>query len=128
MPVETNILALTLIGFFTGFIVDIFYNSLGVHASSLVLISYLRNYWLGVITPQGGYDANSRPTLEANGTQWFLVYTLPLVLFHHIMLFIIEAGGFHNFGHTSLKILFSVLFTMIVLVILQLLTTERRRV
>ena len=128
LPIETNILALMIIGFFTGFVIDIFYNSLGVHASALVAISYLRNYWLGVITPQGGYDANSRPTLEANGAQWFLVYTIPLILLHHIILFITEAGGFNRFGYTSSKILFSVLFTMTVLVILQLLTSERRRI
>ena len=128
LPIETNILALMVIGFFTGFIVDVFYNSLGVHASALVVISYLRNYWLSVITPQGGYNANSKPTLEANGAQWFLVYTIPLILLHHIILFIVEAGGFHSFGYTSLKILFSVLFTMTVLVILQLLTAERRRI
>jgi hypothetical protein len=128
LPIEINVVALMLIGFFTGFFIDIFYDSLGVHASALVTISYLRNYWLGVITPQGGYDANSTPTLEANGTQWFLVYTIPMILLHHIILFLVEAGGFHGFGYTALKILFSVLFTMIVLVILQLLTGERRRI
>ena len=128
LPIETNVVALMVIGFFTGFLIDIFYDSLGVHASALVTISYLRNYWLGVITPQGGYDANSTPTLEANGAQWFLVYTIPMILLHHIILFLVEAGGFHGFGYTSLKILFSVLFTMIVLVILQMLTTERRRI
>ena len=128
LPIETNVVALMIIGFFTGFLVDVFYDSLGVHASSLVVISYLRNYWLSVITPQGGYDANSTPSLGANGPQWFLVYTIPLVLLHHIVLFIVEAGGLHRFGYTSLKILFSVLFTMTVMVILQLLTTERRRI
>lgn len=128
LPIEINILALIIIGFLTGFTIDIFYNSLGVHASALLLISYLRNHWLNVITPQGGYDANTTPTMEANGTQWFLMYTIPLILLHHIILFIVEAGGFHHFGYTSLKILFSVLFTMTVLVILQLLTTERRRI
>jgi len=128
LPIETNVVALMVMGFFTGFLIDIFYDSLGVHASSLVVISYLRNYWLGIITPQGGYDANSAPTLDANGVQWFLVYTLPLILLHHIILFLVEAGGFHGFGYTSLKILFSVLFTMIVLVLLQLLTGERRRI
>ncbi len=128
LPVEINIVALMIMGFVTGFFIDVFYNSLGVHASALVVISYLRNYWLAIITPQGGYDANASPTLEANGTQWFLVYTIPMVLLHHIILFLVEAGGFHGFGYTALKILFSVLFTMIVLVILQLLSPQRRRI
>jgi hypothetical protein len=128
LPTETNVVALMIIAFFTGFLVDVFYNSLGVHTSALVVMAYIRNYWLAAITPQGGYDANVAPTLEANGAQWFLVYTIPLISLHHAILFVVEAGGFHRFGYTSLKIVFSVLFTLIILVILQLLTTERRRI
>jgi hypothetical protein len=59
LPIELNSLALMVIGFVLGFTVDIFYNSMGLHALATVLIAYVRNYWLGTITPQGGYDANS---------------------------------------------------------------------
>ncbi len=38
------------VAFFLGFFVDIFYDSLGLHALSLVLVAYVRNYWLGTIT------------------------------------------------------------------------------
>src|SRR5450755_3523212 len=83
LPIETNTLALMVIGFVLGFLIDIFYDSLGIHASTLVLIAFLRNYWLSAITPQGGYDAGSGPTLAVNGVQWFLVYTVPLIFLHH---------------------------------------------
>src|SRR6185295_20289334 len=55
MPIETSNLFLMIAGFIIGFTVDIFYDSLGLHAFTMVLIGYLRNYWLGIITPQGGY-------------------------------------------------------------------------
>lgn len=127
LPVETNNLILMLMGFVLGFIIDIFYDSLGLHAFALVLIAYIRNYWLRTITPQGGYDAGSLPSLSANGLQWFLVYAAPLVFLHHLILFYVEATGFGLFWFTMLKVITSLFFTMTVILLLQYLTTERRR-
>src|SRR3954463_6991862 len=61
LPVESNPLFLMAIGFIMGFFVDVFYDSLGLHALACVLITYIRNYWLNMITPQGGYDSNAIP-------------------------------------------------------------------
>ncbi|HWA34935.1 MAG TPA: hypothetical protein VG737_12425, partial [Cyclobacteriaceae bacterium] len=97
LPIETNSMVLMLVAFVLGIGVDVFYDSLGLHAFSLVLVAYLRNYWLGTITPQGGYDAGEGPTLAVNGLQWFMVYSLPLVFVHHFVLFFTEAGGFGIF-------------------------------
>jgi len=128
LPIETSMLMLMFIGFALGFMVDIFYDSLGLHAFTLVLIAYLRNYWLSVISPQGGYDEGIGPTLAVNGAQWFLVYTLPLIFLHHFVLFFVEAGGFTVFWYTMLKVIGSLLFTMTVIVLIQYISTERRSV
>jgi hypothetical protein len=127
LPIELNSLALMVIGFVLGFTVDIFYNSMGLHALATVLIAYVRNYWLGTITPQGGYDANSSTTLASNGLQWFLVYSLPLVFLHHFVLFFVEAAGFALFWYTMLKVVGSLLFTMASIILLQYLSPQRRR-
>lgn len=126
LPNETNNLALMAIAFLLGFCVDIFYDSLGLHAFSLVMVAYLRNYWLNTITPQGGYDSNTSPSLALNGLQWFLVYSLPLVFVHHAVLFFVEAGGFGLFWYTMLKIIASLAFTMTVMLMLQYLGSPRR--
>jgi rod shape-determining protein MreD len=127
LPVETNNLLLMLIAFFLGFTIDIFYNSLGMHALALVLVGYVRNYWLATITPQGGYDTGTPPTLAANGLQWFLVYSLPLVFIHHLVLFFVEAAGFAMFWYTMLKSITSLLFTITVMLILQYVSFNDRR-
>jgi hypothetical protein len=127
LPIETNTMVTMLIGFLLGFLIDVFYDSLGLHASTLVLIAYLRNYWLSAITPQGGYDAGSGPTLAVNGAQWFLVYSVPLIFLHHFILFFVEAGGFSVFWYTMLKVISSLLFTMTVIVLTQYLFIDRRR-
>ena len=115
------------LGFLLGFSIDIFYDSLGLHALSCVLIMYLRNYYLNLLTPQGGYDSNATPSLAVNGLQWFTVYALPLVLLHHGVLFFTEAGGFSMFWFTMLKIVTSTLFTMLVILIAQFLFPYRKR-
>ncbi|NOT75520.1 MAG: rod shape-determining protein MreD [Cyclobacteriaceae bacterium] len=127
LPIETNVLILMGIAFFLGFMIDVFYDSLGLHAFSLVFIAYIRNYWLGTITPQGGYDAGEGPTLAVNGLQWFMVYSVPLVFVHHFVLFFTEAGGFGIFWFTMLKVITSVTFTMIVILFLQYFSFDRRR-
>ncbi|HYF70535.1 MAG TPA: Rod shape-determining protein MreD [Ohtaekwangia sp.] len=127
LPVETNPLLLMVIGFLLGFAVDMFYQSLGLHAFSCVLMMYLRNYWLNSLTPQGGYDATSVPSLSMNGLQWFIVYAMPLIFVHHATLFFMEAGGFGMFWFTLWKIFTSTLFTTVVILIAQFLFPGRRR-
>lgn len=127
LPIETNILLLMVLGFMLGFLVDVFYDSLGMHASALVLVAFVRNFWLSRITPQGGYDAGEGPTLTANGLQWILIYTLPLLFIHHFALFFIEAGGFGLIGYTLSKVFFSTIFTLLTILLLQYMSPGQRR-
>ena len=126
LPVEANPLFLMFAGFIMGFAIDIFYDSLGLHAFSCVLVMYLRNYWLTFITPQGGYDSSTTPSIAINGMQWFLVYTIPLVFLHHSILFFVEAGGFGMFWFTLWKIITSTIFTTLVTVVVQYLFPSGR--
>jgi hypothetical protein len=128
LPVETNPLWLMLVGFFMGFFIDMFYDSLGLHALSCVLIMYLRNVWLARLTPQGGYDNSAVPAVAASGLQWFLTYSIPLVLLHHSVLFFTEAGGFQYFWFTLWKVLCSTVYTTIVILIVQYLFPGGRRI
>lgn len=127
LPVETNPLLLMGVGFLLGFSVDMFYDSLGIHAGAAVFIMYIRNYWLGTLTPPGGYDSGVNPSLATNGTQWFLTYTLPLVFLHHALLFYLESGGFDHFWFTFGKLVSSTFFTTIAIFIVQFLFPDRRR-
>ncbi|MBT1706688.1 Rod shape-determining protein MreD [Fulvivirgaceae bacterium PWU5] len=127
LPVETNPLVLMGIGFLMGFAVDMFYESIGLHAFACVFVMYVRNYWLSSITPQGGYDSNVTPSMALGGFQWFVVYALPLVFIHHLMLFYMEAGGFGMFWFTLWKTIVSTFFTTLVILIAQFLFPGRRR-
>lgn len=127
LPVEANPMMLMGIGFLLGFAVDMFYESIGLHAFASVTVMYLRNYWLNSLTPQGGYDSSSVPTLAMNGVQWFLIYSVPLIFLHHALLFFLEAGGLSMFFFTLWKVVTSTLFTTVVILIAQFLFPGRRR-
>ncbi len=127
MPIEVNAMLLMTFGFLMGFTIDIFYDSLGLHALTLVVIAYIRNYWLEVITPQGGYDAGAMPTLASHGLQWFLAYAMPLVFAHHLILFLVEAASVGLFWYSMLKTINSMLFTMAIIVLLQYVLPQRSR-
>ena len=127
LPVDVNPLFLMGLGFVMGFTIDIFYDSLGMHAFACVFIMYVRSYWLKLVTPQGGYDSNAVPVMAMNGVQWFLIYIVPLVFLHHILLFFVEAGGFGLFWFTVWKAVASTLLTTVLIVIFQFLFGERRR-
>ncbi len=124
-PVETNPLLMMAIAFVMGLGVDIFYDSMGLHAMASVFMVYVRGYWLARITPQGGYDRNSLPTLAMNGVQWFVVYALPLVFLHHAVLFFAEAGGADYFWFTFFKVLMSTLFTVVCIVISEMIFSRQ---
>lgn len=126
LPVESNPLFLMLAGFLMGIAIDVFYDSLGLHSFACVFVMYTRNYWLSLITPQGGYDSNDTPSIAAHGMQWFLVYTIPLVFLHHSIVFFVEAGGFQMFWFTLWKIITSTLFTTLVTLIVQYLFPSGR--
>ena len=126
LPVESNNLMLMVTGFVMGLAVDMFYDSVGLHAFACVFIMYVRNYYLSAITPQGGYDSSATPSIATNGMQWFLVYTIPLVFLHHALAFFVEAGGFDMFWYTLWKVIASTIFTTLVTVIVQYLFPSGR--
>lgn len=105
--------ALTLaLSFLLGLMVDIFYDSPGVHASASVFTGYLRGVVLGYMEPRGGYNVNFSPTKERMGLRWFAGYASVLMLGHLFFYFSIEAFTFAYFADTLLKTLFSFVVSM----------------
>ena len=127
LPIESNPLVIMMAGFALGLLVDMFYDHQGMHAAATVAIAFLRNHWLGVITPQSGYDVGTTPTIGSNGLLWFLSYSLPLLVLHHLILFFIEAGGFGLTGLTFAKSFASVMFTLSALLLHQYFFFQRTR-
>ncbi|MFA0962082.1 Rod shape-determining protein MreD [Roseivirga sp. BDSF3-8] len=127
LPFDIGRLPAMLLGFICGLVVDIFYDSLGIHAAASVFMMYLRPYWINLITPRGGYENVSTPRLKLLGSQWFATYAIALSFVHHLILFYVEVGSFHLFFFTLSKVVASTLLTFTMLVVFQYLFYSSRR-
>lgn len=90
LPLKTPKITLVLIGFGLGLILDICYNSPGVHAATCLVIAVLRPLVLAIIEPREGYNVNLGLTIESYGIEWFLKYSSTLLFIHLLIYFILE--------------------------------------
>ena len=121
LPIQLSVVVQLVLGFVTGIAVDIFYDTLGIHAAACVLLMYLRPYILRLLTPRDGYDTNDSPNVHRMGYYWFLPYALILIFLHHAALFFLEVFSFHMWWMTLLRVLLSTVYTFLVVMIVQFL-------
>jgi len=81
---------LLLICFLLGVSVDVFYNTLGLHASAAVFAGGVRPFALAFLEPRGGYDKGKALTKNNLGASWFLQYAAIVLFFHTFWVALIE--------------------------------------
>ena len=116
LPFETPNWLLLVLSFFLGFSIDIFSGTVGMHTSACVFMGYIRPYTLNYLLFRNEYEVGTYPGIAHFGFMWFLKYALTLIIAHHSFLFIVEAFSFANLGETFIRISFSTLFTLILII------------
>ena len=112
--------------FFIGLSIDVFTSTLGMHAAASLFMAYARNYLLKLFAPRDGYDPILLPTIQDMGLVWFLSYASTLTFMHHTFLFTIELFRFDEFLPTLGRALLSSMFTIILILISQLLIYRKK--
>ena len=72
LPFETGVFTMMILGFGLGIIIDIFSNTYGLHASSLLLMAYMRPIIFKFYGPREGYDPLKEPSVFDMGSRWFV--------------------------------------------------------
>ena len=90
LPFELGVLPTIIISFILGISVDAFSNTFGLHASSAMLIGYLRPTILNYIKPRDGFDISLLPSIQDMGVTWFLGYATLFLSIHHLWFFSLE--------------------------------------
>jgi hypothetical protein len=116
LPFQIGHATLIAIAFVTGLLIDIFTGTLGMHAASLLIVAFLRPGILSILNPKRE-DINDQPDIASQGFQWMTSYILLFTVLHHIAYFIIEIGSFSHFGLTLLRILISIFFSSLIMLI-----------
>jgi rod shape-determining protein MreD len=125
LPFEIPNWLLLLLSFFLGVSVDVFTNTIGIHASACVFMAYLRPYVLNYLSARDGYEVGTSPGIASYGFSWFLKYSLVLIFAHHSFLFLIEVFSFSNFGDTFTRILLSTIFSLVLIITSQFLMFKK---
>lgn len=128
LPFEIGPIWLMLIGFLTGLFIDLFYDTVGVHAIACLVTMFLRPNMVNILMPQGGIESGARPSLRTMGSSWFVPYALVLIFIHHLVLFFVEAFTFRAFFFTLGNAFFSTLITFASIVLLQLAFYPKQRI
>jgi len=118
---------LLILGFITGITIDIFMNTLGIHAAATVFMSFVRPFILSSFAPRDSYEPGSRPVPADYGFGWFFKYTLIMVFTHHLFLFIVEAFSFDNLPGTLWKTVISSIVSVLFIFIAMLFAKEKPR-
>lgn len=119
LPFETPGWMTLLLAFLLGITIDIFCESLGMHAAATVFMAFIRPYALSYFAPREGYESGSFPRVFYYGLPWFIKYSVILVLSHHLILFYLEMFTFHDFFSTFIRVILSTLFSTALIVVSQ---------
>ncbi|RRD58885.1 rod shape-determining protein MreD [Tannerella forsythia] len=98
------------VAFLTGLTIDIFSNTLGMHAAACTLIGLIRNPLLRAMLDRDIVE-DASPSYTSIGAVSFMKYTFGTVLIHHLTLFLIESVSLFDPLYLSLRIVSSVVLT-----------------
>ena len=121
LPMDTPKWLVLLLGLFTGLSIDMFTDTLGMHAAACVAMAYCRSYLLEIIAPREGYENEQSFSIYSINPTWFLTYSGILIFVHHLVLFYIEAFNFDEFFSTLFRVILSSIATLAVIVLSQFL-------
>jgi rod shape-determining protein MreD len=125
LPVAIPSWILLLLGFLTGFMIDIFSGTMGVHTFATVIAAYVRPWVLSLNVTAETAEGEMSPSSYRSGLRWFIVYTVTVVLAHHLALFLVEIFSFRLFLHTLLRVLLSTAVTTFFIVLFDFIRPHR---
>jgi len=105
-----------LLGFVIGLVIDMFYDTVGVHAFALTAMAYARGVLLTWLEPRGGYQLSMTPTNHIMGINWLMTYSAISIFIFCFLYFVGEIFTFVYLGQILLKTVIT--FFMSILVIM----------
>lgn len=90
-----------------GLCIDLFYETLGLHAAACTFSAFMRGPILSFVRPKEGYNIKAHPTGQNLGWSWFSTYTAIFLGVHLVSFFAFQAFTFVYWKDVLFKSLFS---------------------
>lgn len=127
-PQKNGTIANLILAFLTGLFVDIFNGTLGINALCCVLISYFRNNIYQAITNKNNDEIfNSDFSFKTLGLANFALFITPCVFIYTTAYFLLDAPQWVFFGRNLMMSFLSSLYTIMMILALNLLFLSKRR-
>jgi rod shape-determining protein MreD len=121
LPFNIGRSQLLIVSFITGLALDFFTKTPGMHAAACVLVGY-------IIVPQQGVEFNYRePSATSLGNIQYMIYVVVLTLFHHVMLFSIQAFQFGNIVYLLFKTLGASLISLLLILVVEIIFMRKQK-
>ncbi len=114
-----------ILAFITGFTIDIFSDSYGIHSSATVLLAFLRPKVLTLVSIKGGEDLEEIGIKQLRINRFF-TYSGILCLTHHFTLFYLEAFRLNEFFDTFLRTLYSSIISILMILLIESLFSNKK--
>ncbi|WP_423149181.1 rod shape-determining protein MreD [Rubrolithibacter danxiaensis] len=117
LPFDIPNWLLFLLSFIAGITVDAFYDTPGINAAACSVLALVRIIFINLTVQRQGFENEPEPRLGIMGFRWFFFYAIFLTIFHHITLFLLETFSFNDLRYTLIRILFSSLLTLVLILV-----------
>ena len=128
LPFTVNRAGLLAIGFLTGFLLDAFKPSPGLHTAACVLVAYARPFIINVLIPKDTAEFNFRePSPKAMGWAPYAIYVFFLTLVHHTYLTFLLWLDFLPFVDFVIKVISTTAISLLLIFTVELLFPRKVR-
>ncbi|MDL2227422.1 rod shape-determining protein MreD [Odoribacter sp. OttesenSCG-928-L07] len=111
LPVHTKNWLLLVLGFITGFTIDVFSGVLGLHAAACVLACATRPFLIKLFHNVKEIKQGVYPEISWFDIKSFVLYTLLFVFIHHLALFFLDVFTLQHFFRTLFLVIINTLIT-----------------
>lgn len=117
-----------ILGFITGFSLDLFTKTPGLHASASVFLAYIRTPFLRLLVPSDTKELKTgSPGIRSMGLTSYAFFVVLLTFFHHVWLVFIEWMSFGDIVYFLGKVFFTTLTSLLLILITELLFRPIRK-
>jgi len=119
IPVNVTRSQIVIISFLLGLAVDIFTNTLGMHAAACTLAGFFREPLINAFIEREKLGDDVSPSAQLLGMGAYLKIVVSVVFLHHITLFVIESFSLFDPLFLTVRIVASVILTSLIILVLE---------
>ncbi|PKP04640.1 MAG: rod shape-determining protein MreD [Bacteroidetes bacterium HGW-Bacteroidetes-6] len=127
LPFETPAWLLLVLAFFTGFSVDMFVNTGGIHAAATLAVGFARPILLRTLVSKREFETGIKPGVADLGWKWFVSYAGISILIHSFIVFYLDALRISHFLETLRVALYQAAATFFFIVLIEFVVNIRKR-